>query len=126
MKVVSRIILFVAVAAIVYASVYSAPSGLSISTMGQSDKWGHLVAYWALTLAAYFGFRPSPTRHISLLIIAVAVLGLGFLLEALQCLIPNRSGWELGDMIMNAGGVFIGVLSLAPLLGLFSPSETKS
>lgn len=73
------------------------------------DKLDHLVAFATLALNAVLAWRLNRAARITF-----ALLFYGALIEAVQTLIPGRSG-ELTDVLADAVGIGIG-LALAAVL----------
>jgi VanZ family protein len=88
----------------------------------QGDKIGHVLAYFALT----FWYAQLSTTRRQLALRALAVLALGLTMEALQTLMPWRSGNDPWDMLANTVGVAAATLAgLTPLRGLLSATERR-
>jgi VanZ family protein len=93
---------------IVYLSLSPDPPDLG---MPEGMKFGHVLAYsWLMIWFAQI-YRASGQR----LLLATAFCSLGIVLEFLQGMTDYR-GFEYSDMLINAGGVVIGlILAYTPL-----------
>lgn len=88
----------------------------------QGDKIGHVLAYFALT----FWYAQLSTTRRQLVLRALAVLALGLTMEALQSLMPWRSGNDPRDMLANTVGVAAATLAgLTPLRGVLRMMERR-
>ena len=105
---------------IVVASVYPAVL-LATLNLGWGDKAVHAVSY-CLLMIWFSGLYAR--RHQG--VVAIFVLGLGFLLEMIQWRLPYRF-FEPADLLANAAGVLVGLcLSVWLLAGWCQRLESRS
>jgi VanZ family protein len=92
----------------VLVSLAPAPDSVGVSTW---DKLGHFLIYAVLML--WFAGIYRPSRY---LVIAIALILLGGLLELLQSLTGYRMG-DWNDFLANGAGVLLGVALARLALG---------
>lgn len=83
----------------------------ALGHLGISDKVQHFAAYAVLALLPAIHERPRVVG-----IFAVALIGLGVLLEFGQLLSAGRD-FEIGDMAADVAGVCVGISAGSPLRG---------
>lgn len=76
-----------------------------------SDKWQHFAAYGALAFLGCWGHGATARRMI---VVTLAVIAYGALLEGIQATIPNRQMSFL-DFLANTGGAVMGAYALGLL-----------
>lgn len=76
------------------------------------DKLNHLAAFAALTISACLSF---PAPRASMLVLALAMLGYGGLIEILQFFVPGRSS-EWGDLLADSIGIACGLFMASSAL----------
>jgi VanZ family protein len=85
------------------------------------DKFNHMAAFAALTIAAYGGVRVSLGR---LLLLSASLLAFGGLIEILQLFVPGRS-CEWGDLFADSIGIAFGMLVAAAVFHVLRRSSRK-
>lgn len=99
-------------AALVLAVAYlSLAPAIDIGGPPDSDKLAHGVTY--AVLAIFYGALYRPARFAA---VALALVGLGAALEAIQAMLAYRSA-ELLDMLANGAGVAAGLIVAATPAG---------
>jgi len=106
-----QVLLFALTAVVLYLALTPAPP--KQIDLGW-DKLNHATAFAALTISGCFGF-PSSRRTVLLLLLAV--LALGGLIEILQAYVPGRSS-DWFDLLADSVGMLCGVVVALPLLWL--------
>jgi VanZ family protein len=106
-----QVLLFVLTAVVLYLALMpSPPQQIDLGW----DKLNHATAFAALTISGCFGF-PGSRRMVLLLLLAV--LALGGLIEVLQAYVPGRSS-DWFDLLADSVGMLCGVVVALPLLWL--------
>jgi len=82
---------------------------VSMPAFPHSDKLTHFIAYAALGLTGGLSFR---TRK---LILIIALISYGALIEYLQSFLPMRE-MDIWDFVANTGGVFCGAFVATKLV----------
>jgi VanZ family protein len=73
------------------------------------DKLNHALAFGALALSGRFGFPGARWRAFA---VALGLLALGVLIEAVQSFLPARSS-ELYDVLADGVGIVVGLAAAA-------------
>ena len=108
-------------AVVIFLSLVSLPSlGKSIIQVKNSDKFGHTLAYFGLTLSWLFATRKHYTLLKHKLILACVLIGFGIILEGLQEVLTSKRTADLYDMGANALGVIAATLTFETLRSWFN------
>ncbi len=103
---------------VIFLSLASLPSfGKSIIQVKNSDKLGHISAYFALSLSWLFATRKKFSLPKHKLIIAGILIGFGIILEGLQEVLTSKRTFDIYDMGANALGVIAATLTFEGLRG---------
>jgi hypothetical protein len=103
---------------VIYLSLTPEPPDLGLP---EGFKYGHLIAYSWLMFWFALIYRAKGRR----LLFGAAFCALGIVLEYLQGLTDTR-GFEYADMLINAGGVAIGLaLGATPLQNVLRVLEKR-
>lgn len=82
----------------------TSPSNLSVKTIKISDKVIHFVAYFVLSASWFLALKKTKTNYI---IISIAVILFGILIEVLQKILTTNRYLEYLDMVANTLGVLL-------------------
>ncbi len=88
---------------VVFLSLVSLKGVVKIN-ISNSDKYGHLIAYFTLGISWFYVFRDQGRKWIS---IAVILIILGMVLEALQGTLTTYRTADWHDEVANASGVIV-------------------
>ena len=101
---------------VIFLSLVSLPSfRTSIIDVNNSDKFGHIVAYFSLSLSWLFATRKRYTQVKHRVILACSIIIFGIILEGLQEVLTTKRTADLYDMGANALGVIAATLTFETL-----------
>lgn len=101
---------------VILMSLISFPSlGKSLITVKNSDKFGHILAYFGLSISWLFATRKQITSVKHILGLGFGIISFGIILEGLQEALTDHRTADLFDMGANAIGVVLATLLYAPL-----------
>lgn len=73
-----------------------------------SDKWGHLFAYFVLSLSWLFSFYDYPKKKYLIVVLCIIY---GIIIEILQHVLTSYRTGDYVDAIANTTGVLLGFIS---------------
>lgn len=82
--------------------------GVAGINVNNSDKYGHLIAYFTLGISWFYAFRDQKKKWIY---IAVLLIIYGMILEGLQGAITTYRTPDWYDEVANASGVIVAYLT---------------
>ena len=108
-------------ALVIFLSLVSLPSfGKSIIQVKNSDKFGHIIAYFGLSISWLFATRKRYTLGKHKILLACALIGFGIILEGLQEVLTSKRTADIYDMAANTLGVLTATLSFETLRSWFN------
>lgn len=111
-KLLERNALFIAIFLTLFIAVVSLISfkGVHLVKVDNSDKFGHLLAYFLLSLSWLFALNSSSKKKIKTYILILILISYGIIIEVLQGVLTTYRQADVYDIMANTIGVLFAVI----------------
>ena len=116
-KLLERNAFFIAIFFTIFIAFISLISlkGIPAIKVSNSDKFGHLFAYFLLCLSWLYAFRNHSQKKVTIYIIIVLII-YGILIEVLQGVLTTYRQADFFDILANSSGVILAMVFYKKLI----------